>query len=573
MRILFSNPPWWVKRYDFVGEDAPASAWFAGVRAGSRWPHTNPATSAPDRFIFGDYLPYPFFMGHAATYAAKATGADVHFRDSVALRESYRSYYDHLRDARYDMVFVETATPCWDHDREVVRRIKEILPDAKVVITGALAAKGEEVLRDAPVHAVLRGEYEKNAVKVIEGAEGMLDFDLLTVEEMNAAPYPYFDATIAHRYFDSNPLGQAAPQLQLWSSRGCPYKCIFCVWPATMTGNDPDGTGKRTVRFYAPDHVEGMLRDLIGRYGYKTVYFDDDTFNLGDKHVLGICEVMARIGIPWSAMCRADTIKTDTWRVMRESGCFGVKIGFESGNQWVVDNIVNKRLDLEHARTVVHELKRLGMSVHGTFTYGLPGETHEQMLDTRRYLESLPLDTYQETGCGEIEGTPLATLREQGHLDRYQGASVDDHYLVVADGGEKMRRLSAEGELAQGVYKTKAGSDIVRRERDAFAQAVLATAGPVAVWGVGSDFLETLGAHPEIAAKLARGEIRLADGKLAGQTLEGRPIEAPAALAGFEGAVFLATRAVSSRNAMRRDAEALGIPPSSLRDAFEAAAD
>ena len=53
------------------------------------------------------------------------------------------------------------------------------------------------------------------------------------------------------------------------------------------------------------------------------------------------------------------------------------------GNQWVVDNIVNKHLDLEYSAGVVHELKRLGVSVHGTFTYGLPGETREQMQDTK----------------------------------------------------------------------------------------------------------------------------------------------------------------------------------------------
>jgi radical SAM superfamily enzyme YgiQ (UPF0313 family) len=69
---------------------------------------------------------------------------------------------------------------------------------------------------------------------------------------------------------------------------------------------------------------------------------------------------------------------------MRDSGCFGVKLGLESGNQWVVNNIVNKNLDLEYAARVVRELKCPGMTVHGTFTYGLPGETMGRMLDTKR---------------------------------------------------------------------------------------------------------------------------------------------------------------------------------------------
>ena len=85
---------------------------------------------------------------------------------------------------------------------------------------------------------------------------------------------------------------------------------------------------------------------MVGRYSFNTIYFDDDTFNLGNRHVLNMCEVMRKINKPWAAMCRADTIKMETWKVMKDSGCFGVKLGFESGNQFVVDKIVNKHLDL-----------------------------------------------------------------------------------------------------------------------------------------------------------------------------------------------------------------------------------
>jgi radical SAM superfamily enzyme YgiQ (UPF0313 family) len=126
---------------------------------------------------------------------------------------------------------------------------------------------------------------------------------------------------------------------------------------------------------------------------------------------------------------------------MRDSGCFGVKIGFESGNQSVVDNIVNKRLNLDSAREVVAELKRLGMTVHGTFTYGLPGETAEQMRDTKRYRDSLGLDTCQESGCAEIEGTPLASLASKNSLAKYSGARLDEGYIREVDGRVKYEKL------------------------------------------------------------------------------------------------------------------------------------
>ncbi len=438
MKVLFSNAPWW----EGVEGTPPRQYWRAGVRAGSRWPFTTPVCGAPDRFVARGYLPYPFFMGYAATYAARETGAEVHFRDSIALRESYTSYFTHLERERYDYIFLESASSSWDNDRRILAALHQSCPESRIIITGPITAtRGEEILRTEPVHACIRGEYEKGSVRVINGASGLLDFDFLTEEEMNAAPYPYYDATYSKRYWDGCPVGMRFPHAQVWSSRGCPYKCIFCVWPATMTGNDPDGTRVRKVRRYTPEYMLGFLSEIIGRYHYQSIYFDDDTFNLGDKHTLGMCGVMRQIGLPWAAMCRADTIGLDTWREIRDSGCFGVKLGFESGNQWVIDHIVNKRLDLARAAEVVRELKRLGIHVHGTFTYGLPGETPGQMQDTRRYIASLPFDSYQESGTAVMDGTPLDTLLHQGRLEKYSGACVADDFRAESDGSKKIERM------------------------------------------------------------------------------------------------------------------------------------
>jgi len=276
----------------------------------------------------------------------------------------------------------------------------------------------------------------------------VLDFDLLTVDEMNAAPFPYLDGVIWDKYWDSNPRGNVQPQLQAWTSRGCPYRCIFCVWPASMTNNDPDGAGKRTVRHYREDYVTCMLAHLRARYPhFASVYFDDDTFNLGDNHVRKMCNAVyaAWPGLRWSAMCRADSITRGSWRSMKETGCFGVKIGFESGNQFVVDQIVNKRLDLAEAKDTVAFLHDLGMTVHGTFTYGLPGETREQIQDTKRYireLQAVGMTTFQESGCAEIEGAPLRTLAERGRLVTFPSARPDAaDYRPMANGAEKLETL------------------------------------------------------------------------------------------------------------------------------------
>jgi radical SAM superfamily enzyme YgiQ (UPF0313 family) len=455
MKVLFTNPPWWgnqvprVYRKRFTPIKRSVLRWERGVRSGSRWPHTFLGASSPGNPLFGDYLPFPFFLSYATSYAERGImgRGSVVMRDSIARAETYEDFYSYLAQEEFTHVIIESASPSWEHDQVVIKKIAEILPQAQIAVAGPISTLGKEILETLPVKAVLKGEFEKNSLKFLNGQLGVIEHDLLTVEEMNSSPYPAFDEDVIKMYSDHNPHGQVFPHFQIWSSRGCPFKCIFCVWPATMTGNDPDGLSRRTVRYYSPEYVEGLIKYGVEKFGFKSIYFDDDTFNLGTSHVRKMCEIMKRVNLPWSAMCRADTIKMELWQEMKDSGCFGVKLGFESGDQNVVDKIVNKHLDLEYAGNVVKHLKKIGMTVHGTFTYGLPGETIENMKRTKQYIKSLPFDSVQESGTAEIEGTPLARLRSVGSLEAYPDANMPSITPIYLDG--RKRALDVIQELRE----------------------------------------------------------------------------------------------------------------------------
>ena len=443
MSILFSNPPWWEGKESrgFLKK----KRWRRGVRAGSRWPFTYLGRCTPDNARAHDYIPYPFFLGYATTYVANKIGKDkVFFRDSIALSESYNSFYKYL-DSIHDKIeyfLIESATPSWDHDYNLIKEIKKKYPNLKIVVAGPISTSDEKWDSDI-VHAIIKGEYEKNIIKVLEGQTGLINHDLLTKDEMNDAPIPYYDNMIYDKYFDGNPIpmNELHPQAHIWSSRGCPFKCIFCVWPAAMTGNDPTGDGKRSVRQYTPDYIDNLLTELTGRYKFEAIYFDDDTFNIGNRHTENMSALMGKFEIPWFAMCRADTSKKETWKKMADSGCKGVKIGVESGSQVVVDKIVNKHLDLKYVSEIVTYIRSLDMSVHGTFTYGLPGETKEDMIQTKRFINSTNFSTVQESGTAEIEGTPLHTLINAKKLTTYPSAIADENYDRQKDGGKKWQSL------------------------------------------------------------------------------------------------------------------------------------
>ena len=442
MSILFSNPPWWEGKESrgFLRK----KRWRRGVRAGSRWPFTYLGRCSPDNPRAHDYIPYPFFLGYATTYAANKIGEDkVFFRDSIALSESYESFYKYLDEIKNKIEYflIESATPSWDHDYKLIKQIKKKYPHLKIIVAGPISTSSQKWDSDI-IHAILKGEFEKNVMKVINGKNGLIEHDLLTLEEMNNSPFPYYDESIYDKYFDGNPIpmNQLSPQAHILTSRGCPFKCIFCVWPATMTGNDPDGENKRSVRQYSAEYMESFLDKLTTDYKFQAIYFDDDTFNIGNKHTVQISKIAGKYNIPWFAMCRADTCKKENWKIMRDNGCKGVKIGIESGSQYVVDKIVNKHLDLNYTNQLVDHLRSLDMSVHGTFTYGLPGETKAQMLETKEFIKRTNFNTVQESGTAEIEGTPLHTLNSKD-LKNYPGASINTEYDRQKDGGKKWQSL------------------------------------------------------------------------------------------------------------------------------------
>lgn len=435
MNVAFLNLPWWEK-----GTEVDSTQFILrnGVRAGSRWPFTRNASFRPDEFKFGSYLPYPFFLGSAAAWVKReCPELNVVLRDSIARGESYATFNEFWTAFKPDAVILETGAASWEHDKKYLTLMRGSNPGIRIAVAGPPARDLAKTTEPGVVDAWLLGEYEKNAVKFINGASGVLEFDLITKAEFPAMPFPMFDDDVALNYWDSNPRGQLAPHLQLISSRGCPFHCNFCSWVHTMSADDPNGDQPHPVRFHSAQWIEDFIRKFLEKHPEtKSVYFDDDIANASSRHVRNISEVMRKIGLPWSAMCRADTIGRDSWQLMKDSGCFGVKIGFESGSQEVIDNIIHKGLNLKKAEETCRWLRSIGMTVHTTWTIGSPGETAAQQQETldaikRFYAEGVH-DTHQLSGTAEIPGTPLANV-----------AHNDPNYVSSRDGNKKLAGMKA----------------------------------------------------------------------------------------------------------------------------------
>jgi radical SAM superfamily enzyme YgiQ (UPF0313 family) len=137
----------------------------------------------------------------------------------------------------------------------------------------------------------------------------------------------------------------------------------------------------------------------------KEFFFDDDTFTDNRPRAEEIARKLKTLGVTWSCNAKAN-VPYETLKVMRECGLRLLLVGFESGNQDILNGI-RKGIRVDRAREFVQNCKRLGIKIHGTFILGLPGETRETMRQTMDYARELDVDTIQVSLAAPYPGTEL----------------------------------------------------------------------------------------------------------------------------------------------------------------------
>lgn len=380
MRVFLGNPPW-------------SKPGFYGVRAGSRWPHFE---SVHDK-----YMPFPFYLSYA-TAILEREGFECRLVDGIAEGISDDQFAQRMGEFRAPIAVFESSMPSLKVDLANARRAKEL--GAEVVAFAGINSQmyEPEFLEKYPeVDFVFQGEYELTLLELVQKYFDNKDYASIkglvwrdeegkghknerreVVKDLESFPWPARHHLPMANYHDC-PGAIPSPSLQMWASRGCPYQCVFCAWPQIMY----DG------RDYRTRDVTDLIDEVeycVKTYGMQSVYFDDDTFNIGKRRMMAIAEEKIRRlpNIPWAAMSRADTSDEETLKALKSSGLVAIKYGIESGNQEVVD-ATKKNLDLGKAERMIGVTRKLGIKMHLTFSIGLPGETKDSIKETIRFAKKL----------------------------------------------------------------------------------------------------------------------------------------------------------------------------------------
>ena len=391
-----------------------------GVRAGSRWPFTM-------EIPISNYAPYPFFMGYAASYL-KEHGLEVNILDAVAENEyDYGRFLNQIKLEEPDIVVLECSTPTIDIDVWFANKVAEF---SKVALAGPHLNENTvgEIESDNPnINFYLLGEYILSSLKMAESQiSGVYNSEVL--KDLDSFPFPFRDFKSTTKYFDPS-MPTPKPQLAMYGSKGCPFKCTFCSWPQTMYfGN---------VALRSPEKIAEEIQDAVEKHGFRSIFFDDDTFNLGTKRISKLCDYLKEINLPWTMMGRLDVSPNWLYDKMIESGCVGMRFGIETFNIDVLKNI-EKGIERRDFRQTLEYicLTYPEVMIHITMMSDMPGQTAKDTEIDLKIIKKLGFSTdnilrsYQLSKCAPFPGTKLYEQME----NKFDEATLKTYTLY--DGGQ-----------------------------------------------------------------------------------------------------------------------------------------
>ena len=322
---------------------------------------------------------------------------------------------------------------------EVVRFVRQHNPGAKIIIGGPFISTQVQISSNEEMDYLFRSMGADFYVDSSQGEAALVEIighlkGNCSLDQINNIYYPGakgYEQTAKVR--ENNKLEENTVKWDLFSHRlgkyvnvrtavSCPFTCSFCGFP--------EHAGKYQV---APvEAIEEELNSLAKNDSVRCVHFIDDTFNVPPRRFKEILRMMIknRYSFKWHSYFRCQYADEETVELMKESGCEGVYLGLESGNDEILKKM-DKRVTTAEYYKGIELLKKQGIVTFSSFIIGFPGETYDSVQDTKKLIETSGLDFYrtQLWYCDPI--TPIWKEREkyniQGERFDWSHATMDSN--------------------------------------------------------------------------------------------------------------------------------------------------
>lgn len=381
-------------------------------------------------------LYFPLFLAQATAVLAR-DGFAASLLDAPAAGLDLPAVLERARALRPILVVIDTSTPSIAADIAAAAALRQVLPGTFTLLVGPHAsALPGETLASVPgaVCAVARREYDLTVLELArllaagpatparlatvdglsfpDGRGGVVhNPDRAFVTDLDTLPpvAPIYKQFLdIKEYFNPN---AKPPMVTLLTSRGCPFRCSFCLHPQTLTG--------RTARYRSIEAVLDEVAWCLDAFaGLRTVFFEDDTLTADRTRCREFCAAIVRRGLvfEWTANSRAD-LPAELLDVMAKAGCRQLCVGFESADPTALA-AMKKGLGPERMLAFRAAARAAGIKIHGCFIFGFPGDTRESILRTIDFALRLDPDTAQFYPVMVYPGTEAyADYRARGFIE------------------------------------------------------------------------------------------------------------------------------------------------------------
>lgn len=406
MKVLITNPPW------------PGEGF--GARSDVRWPHKR-----SDKFI-----EYPIYLAYLVAIV-RDSGCQVEFLDAILEELGIEEFARRTAELSPDLAVLECSTPSIEYDLQSAAALKQRLPALKTVLVGSHpTVYHQEIIAANPeVDAICRGEFDytvRDLARAVaegtpwkevagltwrEGSEVRVNPDRPLIEDLDGIPFPARDLVSSPFYRQGTFRGKRPTTVV--TSRGCPFRCTYCLWPSTLYGHK--------FRPRSAANVVDELEEAITRYGVDEVYFDDDSMALDRERMLEICRLIVDRGLKfeWIAQCRVDSMDEEVLRAMKRAGCRYIRFGVESGSPKML-KLMKKGITTERVLETFRLARKVGIRTQAFFLFGIPGETRETVEETIEFAKRLRPGSAQFAVAIPHPGTELFREATERGWIRYE---------------------------------------------------------------------------------------------------------------------------------------------------------
>jgi len=383
---------------------------------------------------------YPLGLAYLHSYLEslnKSYDIETRFLNNISLEKCMKTLKEDLATFKPDVVGISMMTHSRVGAYKLIKFIKKKYPHIKIVVGGMHVSIMYEQIAEAYkgiVCVVGEGEitlgdllerWDNNlpiddvkGIAYFDGKKVVVTTDRPLINDLDILPFP------KHELF----LWEGKTMAGLLTSRGCPYKCNFCVL---------DAASRRKVRCRSASNIADEVEHILANHSsVDTVWIHDDAFMIIKDRTIEFCNEIIKRGIKTNFVCSARfrPISREVVMLMKEAGFVHVLFGLESGSESVM-KLMKKGLTQKAVRHGLKLFSETGIKATAFLIVGLPGEsaeTVEETIDFVQELQKIQYLFYDDIGvAGVYPGTELFTLAKEAKMQVQGYGVIDDKYWLT----------------------------------------------------------------------------------------------------------------------------------------------